>query len=97
MIPESQWKLLNQALSPTEVEYMINKDQKEARDEKKMQDKMQREKAAAEARGEDPGDVRRPDQNQPKQQAAAKKPLTDELARFDDFNIDYPQESHLRP
>jgi hypothetical protein len=96
MIPESQWNLLNQALNPTEVEYMITKIQQEARDEKRMQDKMQREKAAAEARGEDPGEVRRPDQNQTKQKPAPKEPLTDELARFDDFNIDHPQESHLR-
>jgi len=41
--------------------------------------------------------VRRPDQNQTKQKTAPKEPLTDELARFDDFNIEYPQESHLRP
>ena len=69
----------------------------EARDEQKMQDKLRREKAAAEARGEDPGEVRRPDQNQTKQKAEPKEPLTDELARFDDFNIEYPQESHLKP
>ena len=62
-----------------------------------MQDKMQREKAAAEARGEDPGDVRRPDQNQTKQKTEPKERLSDELARFDDFNIEYPQESHLKP
>lgn len=97
MIPESQWNLLNQALSPTEVENMIAKVHQEARDEKKMQDKMKREKAAAEARGEDPGEVRRPDQYQTKQKTEPIEPLTDELARFDDFNIDYPQESHLRP
>ena len=96
MIPESQWNLLNQALNPTEVEYKITKVQKEARDEKKMQAKMQKEKAAAEARGEDPGEVRRPDQNKTKQKTEPKEPLTDELARFDDFNIDFPQESHLR-
>ena len=76
---------------------MITKIQQQARDEKKMQDKMQREKAAAEARGEDPGEVRRPDQNQTKQKTAPKEPLTDELARFEDINIEYPQESHLRP
>jgi hypothetical protein len=58
---------------------------------------MHREKATAEARGDDPGDVRRPDQNQTKQKPAPKAPLTDELERFDDFNIDYPQESHLSP
>ncbi|MCI0554058.1 MAG: hypothetical protein L0287_24175 [Anaerolineae bacterium] len=62
-----------------------------------MQDKMQKEKAAAAARGEDPGEVRRPDQNQTKQKIGPKEPLTDELARFDDFNIEHPQESHLRP
>ena len=97
MIPESQWILLNQVLNPTEVEYMIDKIHQEARDLKKMQDKLQKEKAAAEARGEDPGNVRRPDQNQTKQKTEIKEPLSDELARFDDFNIDYPQESHLRP
>jgi len=97
MIPESQWNLLNQALSSTEVEYMISKNQQEARDEKKMQDKMQREKAAAKAKGEDPGAVQRPDQNQTTQKTEPKEPLTDELARFEDFNVDYPQESHLRP
>lgn len=98
MIPESQWNLLNQVMTPTEVEHMfITKTQQEARDEKKMQDRMQREKAAAQARGEDPGKVRRPDQNQTKQKPAPKEPLTDELARFDDFNTDYPQESHLSP
>jgi hypothetical protein len=97
MIPESQWNLLNQALSPTEVEYMISKNQQEARDEKKMQDKMQREKAAAKAKGEDPGAVQRPDQNHTTQKTEPKEPLTDELARFEDFNVDYPQESHLRP
>ena len=96
MIPKSQWNLLNQALNPTEVEYMITKVQQEARDEKKMQNKTQREKAAAEAKGEDPGEVRRPDQNQTKQKAEPKEPLTDELVRFDDFNIDYPQESQLQ-
>ena len=74
MIPESQWNLLNQVLNPTEVEYMITKIQQEARDEKKMQDKMQREKAAAEARGEDPGEVRRPDQNQTKKKKHLKNP-----------------------
>jgi hypothetical protein len=74
MIPESQRKLLNQVLNPTEVEYMISKNQPEARDEKKMQD-----------------------QNQTKQKTEPKEPLTDELARFDDFNIEYPQESHLSP
>jgi hypothetical protein len=97
MIPESQWILLNQVLSPTEVEYMIDKIHQEARDLQKMQDKMQKEKAAAEARGEDPGNVRRPDHNQKQQKPAPKEPLTDELERFDDFNIDYPQESHLSP
>lgn len=98
MIPESQWNLLNQVMTPTEVEHMfITKTQQEARDEKKMQNRMQREKVAAAARGEDPGEVRRPDQNQTKQKTEPKEPLTDELARFDDFNIDYPQESHLRP
>jgi hypothetical protein len=98
MIPESQWNLLNQVMTPTEVEHMfVSKAQQEARDEKKMQEKMQKEKAAAEARGEDPGDVRRPDQNQTKQKIEPKEPLSDELARFDDFNIEYPQESHLKP
>lgn len=97
MIPASQWNLLNQALNPAEVEYMITKIQQEARDEKKMQEKMQKEKAAAEAKGEDPGRVRRPDQNQTKQKTEPKEPLTDELARFDDFNTEYPQESHLKP
>jgi hypothetical protein len=97
MIPESQMKLLNQVLNPTEVEYMVTKIQKQARDEQIMQDMMQREKGAAEARGEDPGDVRRPDQNQTKQRTVPKESLNDELARFEDINIEYPQESHLRP
>ena len=97
MIPESQMKLLNQVLNPTEVEFMITKIHKQARDEQILQDMMQREKGAAEARGEDPGDVRRPDQNQTKQRTAPKELLTDELARFEDINIEYPQESHLRP
>ena len=56
-----------------------------------MQDKLK------EARGDDPGEARQADQNQTKQKTEPKEPLTDELARFDDFNIDYPQESHLRP
>ena len=62
-----------------------------------MQDRMQREKTAAEAKGGDPGTVRRPDQNQIKQKTECKEPLSDELARFDDFNTEYPQESHLKP
>jgi hypothetical protein len=90
MIPESQWNLLNQVMTPTEVEHMfVSKAQQEARDEEKMQAKMKRAKAAAEARGEDPGDVRRPDQNQTKPKPERKQPLTDELARFEDFNVDY--------
>ena len=97
MIPESQKKLLNQVLNPTEVEYMVTKIHKQARDEQIMQEQLQKEKADAEARGEDPGDVRRPDQNQTKPRTAPKEPLTDELARFEDINIEYPQESHLRP
>jgi hypothetical protein len=97
MIPESQWKFLDQALQPTEVEYMVSKKQQQARDEQIMQDKMQREKEAAAARGEDPGEVRRPDQNRTKQQTHSQEPLTDELERFDDFNQEYPQESHLSP
>jgi hypothetical protein len=76
---------------------MISKVHQEARDQQKMQEKMQKEKEAAEARGEDPGKLRRPDQNQRKQRTPPKEPLTDELARFDDFNVEYPQESHLRP
>ena len=97
MIPESQMNLLNQVLIPTEVEYMVNNIQQEARNQQKMQEKLQRDKAAAEARGDDPGDVRRSDQNQTKQKTESKERLTDELDRFSDFNIDYPQESHLRP
>ncbi len=90
MIPESQWNLLNQVMTPTEVEHMfVSKSQQEARDEQKMQAKMKRAKAAAEAKGEDPGDVRRPDQNQTKQKAERKQPLTDELARFEGLNTDY--------
>jgi hypothetical protein len=90
MIPESQWNLLNQVMTPTEVEHMfVSKAQQEARDEEKMQAKMKRAKAAAEARGEDPGDVRRPDQNQTKQKSERKQPLTDELARFKELNTDY--------
>jgi hypothetical protein len=97
MIPESQRKFLDQALQPTEVEFMITKIHQQARDEQIMQEQLQKEKADAEARGEDPGDVRRPDQNQRKQRTPPKEPLTDELARFEDINIEYPQESHLRP
>ena len=91
MIPEAHMKLLNQVLNPTEVEYRTTNTQKQTRDVRKMQDKLQ------EARGDDPGEVRQADQNQTKQKTQPKEPLTDELARFDDFNIDYPQESHLRP
>jgi hypothetical protein len=97
MIPEAHMKLLNQVLNPTEVDYRTTNAQKETRDVQKMQDKMQEARAAAEARGDDPGEARRVDQNQIKQKTEPKEPLTDELARFDDFNIDYPQESHLRP
>jgi hypothetical protein len=91
MIPEAHMKLLNQVLNPTEVEYRTTNTQKQSRDVQKMQDKLQ------EARGDDPGEARRADQNQAKQKTEPKEPLTDELARFDDFNTDYPQESHLRP
>jgi hypothetical protein len=97
MIPQSQWNLLNQVLSPAEVENMMNTNRKEGRDKQLKQVVLQKEKAEAEARGEDPGNVRRPDQKQTKQKPAPKEPLTDELERFDDFNIDYPQESHLKP
>jgi hypothetical protein len=97
MIPQAQWNLLNQVFSPTEVENMMNTYQKEARDEQLKQIALQKEKVAAAARGEDPGSVRRTDQNQTKQKPVAVEPLTDELERFDNFNIDYPQESHLRP
>jgi hypothetical protein len=88
---------LDQALQPTEIEYMVSKKQQQARDEQIMQDKVQREKEAAAARGEDPGEVRRPDQNRTKQQTQPQESLTDELERFDDFNMEYPQESHLSP
>ncbi len=97
MIPESQWNLLNQVLNPTEVEYMITKIQQEARHEKKMQARMQRAKAAAEAGGQDPGEVRRPDQNQTNNKKASKKLKPDTEARFQDVDIEYPQESHLKP
>jgi hypothetical protein len=97
MIPESQRKFLDQALQPTEVEFMITKIHQQARDEQIMQEQLQKEKADAEARGEDPGDVRRPDQNRRKQRTPPKEPLTDELARFEDIYIEYPQESHLKP
>jgi hypothetical protein len=91
MIPEAHMKLLNQVLNPTEVEYRTTNTQKQSRDVQKMQDKLQ------EARGDDPGEARRADQNQAKQKTEPKEPLTDELARFDDFNTEYPQESHLSP
>ena len=97
MIPQSHWNLLNQVFSPIEVETMMNGYQKGARDGQLKQIVLQKEKAAVEARGENPGNARRTDQNQTKQKPAPKEPLTDELERFDDFNIDYPQESHLRP
>lgn len=88
MIPESQMKLLNQVLRPSEVDLMAAKTQPEPRDHQKMQEKLQRDKVSAEARGDHTGDVRRSDQNQPKQRTESSEPLSDELDRFADFGID---------
>jgi hypothetical protein len=97
MIPESQMILLNQVLTPPEAEYMITKTQQGARNEKIMQEKLQKDKEAAEARGEDPGEVRRPDQYQTNNHKASTNRGPDTQVRFEDINIEYPQESHLRP
>src|SRR5574339_948366 len=45
MIPESQRKFLDQALQPTEVEFMITKIHQQARDQQIMQEQLQKEKA----------------------------------------------------
>src|SRR6266540_3153427 len=97
MIPEAHMKLLNQVLTPTEVEYRTTNEEKGTRSVEKMQEKMQETKASAEAGGEDPGNVRRPDQYQTNNQKASKNLKPDTAARFHDANIEYPQESHLRP
>ena len=76
MIPDAHMKLLNQVLTPTEVEYRATNPQKETRDVQKMQDKLQ------EARGEDPVEARQADQDQTKQNTEPKEPVNDELARF---------------
>ena len=97
MIPESQWNLLNQVFTPTEVENKLDTYQKKARDEKLKQIALQKEKAAAEARGEDPGSVTRSDQYETKKKEERKEPIDEDNARLDRLYKDYPQESHLRP
>jgi hypothetical protein len=97
MIPEAHMKLLNQVLTPTEVEYRTTNEEKGTRSVKKMQEKMQETKASAGAGGEDPGNVRRPDQYQTNNHKASTNLGPDTQVRFEDVNIEYPQESHLRP
>jgi hypothetical protein len=97
MIPESQWKLLNQVFTPTEVENMMAPYQKKARDEELKQIALQKAKAAAEARGEDPGSVTRSDQYETQKKEERKEPIDEDNARLDRLYKDYPQESHLRP
>jgi hypothetical protein len=97
MIPESQWNLLNQVFTPTEVENKMDTYQKKARDEKLKQIALQKAKAAAEARGEDPGSVTRSDQYETKKKEERKEPIDEDNARLDRLYKDYPQESHLRP
>jgi hypothetical protein len=76
---------------------MMNTYQKEARDEKLKQIALQKAKAAAEARGEDPGGVTRSDQYETKKKEARKEPIDEDTARLSELYKDYPQESHLRP
>jgi hypothetical protein len=97
MIPESERKLLTQALNPTEVEYMMVPYQKRARDEELKQIALQKAKAAAEARGEDPGSVTRSDQYETEKKEERKEPIDEDNARLSKLYKDYPQESHLRP
>jgi hypothetical protein len=85
MIPAAHMKLLNQMLTPAEVEYRAANPKKATRNVQKMQEKMQETKATA-AAGEDPGAAGQADPNQTKQKPEAKKPLTDELALFDDID-----------
>src|SRR6266545_2620406 len=97
MIPESQWNLLNQVFTPTEVENMMVPYQKRARDEELKQIALQKAKAAAEARGEDPGSVTRSDQYETQKKEERKEPIDEDNARLDTLYKEYPQESHLRP
>jgi hypothetical protein len=77
--------------TPTEVENMMDPYQKEARDEKLKQIALQKEKAAAEARGEDPGSVTRSDQYETEKKEARKEPIDEDNARLSKLYKDYPQ------
>jgi hypothetical protein len=83
--------------TPTEVENMMAPYQKKARDEELKQIALQKAKAAAEARGEDPGSVTRSDQYETQKKEERKEPIDEDNARLDTLYKDYPQESHLRP